>query len=510
MVSPASLDVTSLGERMAALLAFRVAAVAVLALLGLLDRVPLTVTLDTVAAGYLVVTAGLTLLSRTGGRLLRRAAFTAGLVADGLFLDQRHGLIEQAGHSPPVHAVIAAFLVAVCLLGSPAIGLLLAAWLSILPWLVRDVPVDASPVELVALWTVVLATTAASSVHQREARRRRRDAEALQQLATALHQDTVPQAVAVRVLGFGVGHLGARRGAVVVEHGPALALLAGHGTPSVVPPAETGPSPALALAAFSAGPTVELCPDPRREPWLVTVLPGAHRLLATRLDVGLQERTWLLLEMPGSHRDAAGRRCVGLLGQVGAMSALALDRVRLLAAATRRASHDPLTGVPNRRVLDELLDQLTARHRRTGDGFSVVMVDVDRFKTINDTLGHATGDEVLRRVASTLRGQLRADETVARYGGEEFVVVLPGSDTAAAEAAAERLRLALHGIDEPAAVTASFGVASLPGDARTGTEVLALADAALLRAKHEGRDRVVVAIAAVPEAAAMHRPRGRH
>jgi diguanylate cyclase (GGDEF)-like protein len=198
-----------------------------------------------------------------------------------------------------------------------------------------------------------------------------------------------------------------------------------------------------------------------------------------------------------------------LLGQVAAMSALALDRVRLLADVTVRASHDSLTGVPNRRALDELLDQLTARHRRAGDGFAVVMVDVDRFKTINDTLGHATGDAVLRRVAATLRGQLRADETVARYGGEEFAVVLPGADIAAAAAAAERLRLALHGIDEPVTVTASFGVAAVPGDARTGTDAIALADTALLRAKHDGRDRVAVAAGTPRVAAVPRRPGGQ-
>ncbi|MGF1662642.1 MAG: GGDEF domain-containing protein, partial [Kineosporiaceae bacterium] len=273
------------------------------------------------------------------------------------------------------------------------------------------------------------------------------------------------------------------------------------------------PSPVLALAALSRGPTVHARPGPRREPWLGALLPGPGRLLATRLDIGLQERTWLLLDLPGRRGGPVERHWTALLGQVGAMSALALDRVRLLAEATVRASHDPLTGVPNRRVLDELLDRLTARHRRTGDGFAVVRVDVDRFKSINDTLGHATGDAVLRLVADALRAQLRADETVARYGGEEFAVVLPGADAAAAAAAAERLRLALHAIDRPVTVTASFGVAAVPGDAGTGTDAIALADAALLRAKQEGRDRVAAAAPAAPAArapVASHRAPGGH
>jgi diguanylate cyclase (GGDEF)-like protein len=438
-------------------------------------------------------------------RPLRVAAFTAGLVADGLFLDHRHGLLEQAGISSPVHAVIVAFLVAACLLGSVHAGLLLAMLLSTLPWLIRGMPAHRSPGELLALWTVVTATAAAASVHQREAQRRRRDAEALQGLATALHHDTDLRAVAVRVLTFGVRHLRAPRGVVVTEHGDSREVVAAHGSPRVPPAAEvSGASPLLSLATLTGGPTVHLRADLRRERWLEAVLPGAVRLLVTRLDVGLQERTWLLLDLRGRRGSPVERHAVTLLGQVGAMSALALDRVKLLAEATVRASHDPLTGVPNRRTLDELLDRLTARHRRTGDGFAVIMIDVDRFKSINDTVGHAAGDEVLRQVAATLLGQLRTDETVARYGGEEFAVVLPGADTTAGAAAAERLRVALHRIDQPVGVTASFGVASVPGDARTGGAVIALADAALLRAKHEGRDRVAVSVAPEVTSAGRH------
>jgi diguanylate cyclase (GGDEF)-like protein len=508
VVTLSAADVTPLCERMAALLAFRAATVAMLAVLGLLTGVPVTTTLDPLAAAYLVGTAALTVLCRVSHRSLRLVAFAAGLVADAVFLDHRHGVLEEAGLSPPTHSVIAALLVAVCLLGSVRSGLGLAAMLSVLPWLVRDEPAAGLSVELLALWAVVAATAAAAAVHQREARRRHRDVAALQALATSLHHDASPAAVGSRVLDFAAGHLGVRCGAVVSEQGGSLHLVAGHGVAADLLPG-TGPSPALALAALSRGPTVHPPVDRGREPWLGALLPGARRLVAVRLDVGLQERTWLLLELPGRRGGPVERHWTALLGQVAAMSALALDRVRLLADVTVRASHDPLTGVPNRRALDELLDQLTARHRRAGDGFAVVMVDVDRFKAINDTLGHATGDAVLRRVAATLRGQLRADETVARYGGEEFAVVLPGADTAAAAAAAERLRLALHGIDEPVTVTASFGVAAVPGDARTGTDAIALADTALLRAKHDGRDRVAVAAGDPRVAVAPRRPGGQ-
>lgn len=489
--------------RTASLLALRAWTVVVLAVLGWHGGVAPAVTVDVVAGAYLAVGAGLTVLCHSGRRRLRQAAFAVGLVADALFLGLRHDQLSGPGTASSVHVVVAAFAVAVCLLGSLRAGLALTALLSVLPWVV-GAPGGRSLADLVALWAAVVTAAAAAWVPLREARRRRRDAEGLRGLATGLHRDTTRRAVAERVVEFGAEHLGAPRAAVVDQRGDHLELLAGHGT-SQVPSAVPGASPLLALAALADRPTRHRPPDPRREPWLTAVLPRARHLVVARLDVGLEERTWLVLEPPGRRPAIAGRRVPAVLDQVVATSALALARVRLLAETTARASRDPLTGVANRRTLDELIDQLTARHRRSGDGFAVVMADVDRFKAINDTLGHATGDEVLQQVAAVLRAELRADESLARYGGEEFAVVLPGADTAAAAALAERLRLALHSITHPVPVTASFGVAAVPGDAATGTTATALADAALLRAKQEGRDRVAVA---APAVGALARPVG--
>jgi len=164
-----------------------------------------------------------------------------------------------------------------------------------------------------------------------------------------------------------------------------------------------------------------------------------------------------------------------------------------------QASTDPLTGLANRRTILEVLDRELARCRRSGGVCSVGMVDLDHFKAVNDTYGHAAGDAVLRQAASTMRATLRPYDLLGRYGGEEFVVVLPGCDAAGARAAAERLRASMAGTtiavgEVSLRVTCSLGIAV--GATEKSWErdrLLSTADAALYRAKEEGRDRVVVA-----------------
>ncbi|GHF41373.1 diguanylate cyclase (GGDEF)-like protein [Deinococcus metalli] len=162
------------------------------------------------------------------------------------------------------------------------------------------------------------------------------------------------------------------------------------------------------------------------------------------------------------------------------------------ARLTRQALTDPLTGLPNRHATYAAIEGLLAQSAQGRPG-SVVMLDVDHFKAVNDTHGHHAGDHVLIAVAGALRTQLHATHTPGRWGGEEFIVVLPDLDTAHAAALAERLRAHLHRTPHPGVgvVTASFGVATAePGD-DLGT-LTARADRALYRAKAAGRDRVEV------------------
>lgn len=164
----------------------------------------------------------------------------------------------------------------------------------------------------------------------------------------------------------------------------------------------------------------------------------------------------------------------------------------------RLAASDPLTDLPNRRTLDEQIFLAMERSRRTGQALSVIMLDLDHFKQINDAHGHQVGDEALRQVAEILRGRRRVTDLVARYGGEEFVWVLPGAGTDAAVEVAEWLR---RTIEESTLetqrgairLTISAGVSTYDPAAhgRISPEVLLeTADQALREAKDKGRNRV--------------------
>lgn len=162
----------------------------------------------------------------------------------------------------------------------------------------------------------------------------------------------------------------------------------------------------------------------------------------------------------------------------------------------RLARTDSLTGLPNRRYFMETAAQELARTGRFGGTLSILMLDLDRFKKVNDTYGHKAGDLVLKKLAETCRATLREVDFTARLGGEEFAVLLPGTDHAAALEVAERLRQAVAAAevtltpDTRLRFTASFGVATLFDPAASVDTLLNQADHALYEAKHLGRNRV--------------------
>jgi diguanylate cyclase (GGDEF)-like protein len=176
--------------------------------------------------------------------------------------------------------------------------------------------------------------------------------------------------------------------------------------------------------------------------------------------------------------------------------ALALRRVQLYKDVEHMAINDSLTGLHTRRYLMERFEEEFARTGLKGLSLSLLMVDVDHFKRVNDEFGHLAGDQVLREVGRLIGQTIREVDIAGRYGGEEFCVILPDTDKQGALLAAERVRLAISekqvkAYDASIHVTVSIGVASIPEDAHHMGELLDKADWALYRAKRLGRNRAI-------------------
>ncbi len=181
------------------------------------------------------------------------------------------------------------------------------------------------------------------------------------------------------------------------------------------------------------------------------------------------------------------------LALADAMS-LALSNIVLRERLRNQALRDPLTGLYNRRFLEEMLDRLTTDAERRRAPVAAIMMDLDHFKNLNDHYGHAAGDLVLRDVASTVLTSLRPVDIACRYGGEEFAILLPDTTLEAAIGRAEQIRARVSALTtNDLSVTASFGVASMPENCSRPIELLPTADTALYQAKDQGRDRVIAA-----------------
>jgi diguanylate cyclase (GGDEF)-like protein len=251
-----------------------------------------------------------------------------------------------------------------------------------------------------------------------------------------------------------------------------------------------------------------------RQPWLGSyvrsdhslILPGMANITSMAL-IPLTHKGKLIGSVNFGSKDQdrfTAMHATDFFTHLGVIASFSLENVINRARLLRSGFTDFLTGWHNRRYLHLRLREELARARRDHGTLVCLMLDIDHFKRINDTYGHAAGDEVLREIAQRIESQVRLSDVAARYGGEEFVVLLPGTDKNAATALAERIRQAISATPvrvtetETEVMTTSIGIASTgpprsDEDLKTvGESLLARADVALYRAKSDGRDRVAV------------------
>jgi diguanylate cyclase (GGDEF)-like protein/PAS domain S-box-containing protein len=187
-----------------------------------------------------------------------------------------------------------------------------------------------------------------------------------------------------------------------------------------------------------------------------------------------------------------------LLNAFAELSALALANVRLRENLRYQSIRDPLTGLYNRRYLEDFLFKQINQAERTHEPLTILMLDLDHFKKINDTYGHEAGDTILKQLGSILQSDIRSGDIAARFGGEEFIIVFYNTDTTTAKKRAESIRNAValiqtkYGAQPIGPITISIGIAEYPAHGRTAPELIENADKALYIAKKNGRNQVVV------------------
>jgi diguanylate cyclase (GGDEF)-like protein len=492
-------DLTPLADRLAVLQATRVlAAFAVLGVPavtgdGSSELLPL-------ALGYL----GLTVLiegTRRFARIRTPWLVTSMLLADGVFLALAVAL--TGGAKSPLLFLMFLDVLAVTLLASYRSGLKIAVWNALLLFIgqaaVRAGVIDATnpasdrdaALGAAAFLAVAVSAAAFSAINERALRESRARLAGLVELDVDLERARTPGEVAGILVRHAVTRLEFRRAVVVTRTAIGWERCFCDTDGKVTSEDASAPNgPEMSAARDTSEPRLvrELTEDDS----LQGLLPDAANVMVVALVadgdcVGVIGAEW------GSHRPRIPVTTTEALSQASAHAALALRNRTLLDEVERLAAGDPLTGLANRRVLQGALDREVERAWRTSGSVSLVVLDVDHFKTINDTLGHPAGDQVLRDVAAALASGTKGFDLAARYGGDEFAVLLPGCDHDDAPQVAERLRFLAAEAMPDGDSNLSAGVATLPGDAVDSEGLIAAADRALYAAKREGRARAKTA-----------------
>ena len=351
---------------------------------------------------------------------------------------------------------------------------------TLLPGWVADRPVVALAS---ASWLGVLTTSVASSLNERELRRRRLDLQVVHEFVLEVARAGDAESTA-RLLCRAVVERVAVRGVVVVERVGATSVVSTSRESRHVDVDEAAEAWLRALGADD---------HPRlvvgaREPVVRVWLHGAEHVSVHPLrttDPASSGSAGVLLVDHGAQRPSVDARTLELLRNLADHASSAVEQARLRERLQAVAVSDALTGVANRRAFDAALAAAAAE---PGAPVALLLVDLDHFKTINDTHGHGVGDDVLVAAAAALSGAVGGEHLVARVGGEEFAVLVTGADARHLPPVVDAVLDAVRGADGPVPVTASVGAATAAGT-WSADGLLREADEALYRAKESGRDR---------------------
>ena len=505
-------DFTSLSDRMSYLLVLRIAMAVIIATWSILRPEALVISYATLG----LATAAYLSLAVVGEWIRRRSArfgygvMTALLLVDGLYL--AGAMYATGGTDSPMRFMVYLQLVAVSLLASYRTGLKMALWDSLLLFVLLyaqaaqlmpavdvqggvAIEFERMPVlNVTAFWLFAIATSFFSALNERELRQRRADLQALVEVGARL--DAVSDAIQQSdiVLNAIVSRFEFERAVLLGETDGRVVALATHG----VADAPTTPSDADWIVR-RAWERREILPvkqlDPARDPLLASLLPGARNVLVAPMIVENKTVGAIVVEHRARRRTGVERRVAAMLGQFASIAALNLRNAVLLQHVQDLAERDSLTGAANRRMFTLALERILHGHQvrpRADRVTAVLFLDLDDFKVVNDSLGHAAGDELLVAVTERISSLVREGDLVARLGGDEFAILTEDEPMLSrSRSMASRLVYELRAPyvlgEKHVVVTASVGIASARDATSGAADLVRNADVAMYMAKANGK-----------------------
>jgi diguanylate cyclase (GGDEF)-like protein len=506
-------DYAALSDRMVSLLGLRVTFAGIVLTWSALRP-------EALGASFMVLAgiSGAYLLLSVLGELARRRAdrlalvvLTALLLLDGVYLAT--AMYATGGTQSPMRFLTYLHLVAVSLLAGYRTGLKIALWHSLLLFVVLYAqaaqllpPVDVvagaaltfdrMPVlNVTSFWLFALATSIFSAMNERELRQRRADLQALVDVGAHLDDQGDPVHQSRIVLDGLAERFGFARGIIVGAAEDKILILAARGA------AEVQSSPvdpdAIVLKAWERREPLPVSSlDPQSNPLISWAMPRARNLLVAPMIADGRPVGAIIVEHPSRTIFGVERRMISVVGQFAAVAGLNLRNAVLLQHVQDLAERDSLTGAANRHTFQTTLERvMEARHAgrsRKAGVTAVLFIDLDDFKVVNDTLGHAAGDALLVAVTKRISGLVRQGDLVARLGGDEFAILTADDiELPRSRAIAERLVRVLREPfligHQPITVTASIGIASARERTESASDVVRNADVAMYMAKANGK-----------------------